>query len=216
MQTALEFALAPIRAGTVVRIYNEGLTGLLYDKSYEEALGEEAPGVLYGVGEDLHDDDATISALRSGRLLVFGMHGDGGIDMEVVVGDPLTEAELANGRWLQDGPCFVDVPGGQLCIHSYDSLPIGDFPPESVSPGGLVEVPPGRYHARLYRKQWWELRDDDAPEFSADEETRLSEEVISDVLVLTPFRAGEEWPDVHNVLFAECIGFEAREGVEAD
>lgn len=194
----------------VVRIYNDGLTGLLYDQGDEEALREAAPSVLYGVGADLFDDEPTMAALREGRLLVYGMHEDNGIAMEVIVGAPLTAEELARGEWLQAGPGHVHVPSGQLCIHSYNSLPIGDFEPPMEDPGGLVTLPPGRYHARLYRKEVPTLSEEASEAITADEWGRISEEAITDVLVLTPFAAGEAVPDVHNVLFGDCIDFEVE------
>lgn len=212
MSTALEFALARVRPdSTVVRIYNEGLTGLLYDRAEEAALGEEGPAVLYGCGSDLHDDEATVSALRAGRLLVYGMHGDSSIAMEVVVGAPLGDAELAGGRWLQDGPGHLHLPSGELCIHSYNSLPIGDFEPESCDPGGFVSVPPGHYHVRLYRKDGVGEEHDDSDGGSGDEHARVEAGHIDDVLVLTPFAAGDAPAREHNVLFGACIDFEARE-----
>jgi hypothetical protein len=207
------FMFEQLRADSqVVRIYNDGLTGLLYDQGDEEVLREEAPSVLYGAGSDLFDDEATMSALRAGHLLVYGMHVDNGIDMEVIVGAPLTEAELARGDWLQAGPCHINLPSGRLCIHSYNSLPIGDCEPDS--PGALVALPPGRYHARLYRKEMPALSDEESNALTGEDWQRMSDEAITDVLVLTPFAAGEPIPDVHNVLFGDCIDFEA-EGASA-
>jgi hypothetical protein len=216
MRTAFEFALARIRPDSrVVRVYNDGLTGLLYDQAEEEALREEAPGILFGAGADLHDDEATMSALRSGRLLVYGMHTDNGIAMEVAVGAPLTDAELADGLWLQAGPGHVHLPSGRLCIHSYNSLPIGDFEPDPMEPGGRIDVSPGRYHVRLYRKDGVAPEADDSADWSVEDCMKLDEEAIGDVLVLTPFAPGEATPEVHNVLFGDCIDFDAREVAEA-
>lgn len=216
MSIAMDFALARVRQdSTVVRVYNDGLTGLLYDRSEEAALREEAPAVLYGCGSDLHEDEATVSALRSGRLLVYGMHDDNSIAMEVVVGAPLSGTELPEGQWLQDGPGHLHLPSGGLCIHSYNSLPIGDFEPESCDPGAFVNVPPGHYHVRLYRKDGVGEERDDSDSWSSDDFMRVDAEHIDDVLVLTPFAADDIPAREHNVLFGECIDFEAREAAEA-
>jgi hypothetical protein len=208
MRTAFDFAVNPIRPDShVVRVYNDGLTGLLYDLAAEEALRDAAPQILFGAGSHLFDDAATRTALASGELLAYGMHGDSEIAVEVVVGAPLTEQELADGRWWQSGPCHIALPSGCLCIHSYNSLPIGDFEPDPMTPGGVVHVPPGRYHVRMYRKDWPAMLDAGTAGDDAVDQWQLAEEAIGDVLVLTPFVSGESVPAVHNVLFAECIGF---------
>lgn len=209
MRTPLEIALEPIRPDShVVRVYNDGLTGLMYDESDEEAIRDAQPQILYGAGIDVLDDEATMALLRSGRLLVFGMHGDDGFDIEVMVGAPLTDAELAEGVWLQAGPCHIDLPSGRLCVHSYNSLPIGDFEPDPMTPGAVVEVPPGRYHVRLYRREWGAMEQAGIPAYEAAEAEGRSDEVIDDVIVLTPFADGEAVPDVHNVMFGDCIDIE--------
>jgi hypothetical protein len=216
VREAFEFALAKVRPDScVVRVYNEGLTGLLYDRDNEAALAEAEPAILFGCGEDLHDDEATMAALRSGRLLAFGMHGDDSIAMEVVTGDPLTPRELAGGRWLEAGPGYLDLPGGRLCIHSYNSLPIGDFAPEAADPGGFVDVPPGRYEVRLYRKDGVEPERDESDSWSGEDYEKVDAERISDVLVLTPADHVPVPAGHHNVLFGECIDFAARDVAEA-
>lgn len=214
--TPFEFLLHPMRPGSqVVRVYNDGLTGLLYDQGEEEAIRDAGPQVLFGAGADLFDDEATMTLLREGRLLVYGMHEDNEIAMEVIVGEPLTEAELARGEWLQDGPCHIDLPSGRLAIHSYNSLPIGDFEPGQQDPGGLATVEPGRYHARLYRKEASSVTDADYDNLGEGGYAYLSANTIIDVLVLTPFAAGETLPEMHNVLFGDCIDFAPENAVEA-
>lgn len=216
MRTASEFALARVRPDSrIVRVYNDGLTGLLYDQAEEEALRVEAPAVLFGAGADLHDDEPTMAALRSGRLLVYGMHTDNSIAMEVVVGEPLTDAELGDGLWLKAGPGQLHLPSGQLSIHSYNSLPIGDFEPDPMEPGGRVDVPPGRYHVRLYRKDGVLPEADDSADWSVEDVTKLDAEAIGEVLVLTPFTPGEAAPLIHNVLFGDCIDFDALDAETA-
>lgn len=107
---------------------------------------------MFGAGDHLYDDRATMSALRPGRLLVYGTHTGNSVDMEVIADAPLTRPELADGLWLQAGPGHIDLPSGHLCIRSCNSLPIGGFEPDPTEPGGRADVPPGRYRVRLYRK----------------------------------------------------------------
>jgi hypothetical protein len=201
------FATRPVRAGsTVLRVYNEGLTGLVYDRANEAVIRRSGALMLHGIGRAVYADAKSTRLRASGTLLVFGLHGDGELALELVVGPPLDAAELGAGPWLESGPAYVELPSGALRLHSYDSLPMGDNDGPTEHPGAEAQLPSGRYEARLYRKDFRALP---AAQCEALEAARRDGSgCIDDVLVLTPMAVDAPSPSSHNVLFGECIGFE--------
>ncbi len=199
----------PIRAGsTPVHIYNEGLTVLLYDKSIEPEMRRQEPKIIYYAGRESFEDPLTRSFLVSGKLLLFGLHGDGGVDLEILVGSPLTMDELQTGLWFPCQTGWLNLPSGNLCIHSYNSLPMGDNGEEPFDKGAEVIVPVGRYQALLYRKNWEEMNAAGRMnlEWAADAGIDVyGKGRIDDVLVLSPLEESEPSPDIDNILFRECM-----------
>jgi hypothetical protein len=197
----------PIRKGaTPVHIYNEGLVVLLYDQANEGRIRDADPQVIWGVGADTFADPATQALLASRELLVYGMMGDGGVDLEVVVGSLLTDKELAGGVWYPAEAGYLSLPSGRLCVHSYNTLPMGDNGDDPPDKGAVLEVPAGAYRVTLYRKNWDEMEEkgmmtlDQAQEAGIDvyEHGRVDE-----VIVLTP--AAEPAKDTTNILFHNCL-----------
>lgn len=213
----LHFLTGPIRPGaTPVHVYNDGLVVLMYDVSREKALKKSKPAILFGAGRDEFRDKPTRAALDAGHLLVYGMPTDSGTHADVVVGAPLTDAERAGGAWLDDAG-WLDLPSGQLAIHSYNTLPIGD--PTDEGGGALVTVPPGRYRVQIHRKDWSAM---DTDWHARGSEAGLGDDgAIDDVIVLVPLADGDAPPAGANILFGDCIDFDpnavsASSGTVAD
>ncbi len=183
----LRFVTGPIREGAQpVRVYNDGVVVFLYDAGRAEDIGQSAPEILEGLGLDALEDPR-LSALFARRSLVISLlRGDGGIDMEVVVGRKLTPKERSVGTWQVSKSVVLDLPTGLLEVHSYNSLPIGGIDPDE---GASVRVPKGTYTVTLYRKDW------DREEAAGRDWLEVAEAAgidvygngrIDEVLVLTP------------------------------
>jgi hypothetical protein len=136
----------PIRAGANgVTVFNSGLEVWLHDESSVPRLRESgAIAALTG------GDETRLRELMSDGLLVgYGLQQDDALDVEVVVGKPLTKAELARAAWLEPQTAFLRLPTGRLRVDSNDTSRIG--PEEPRDEGGAVPVPPGDYRVTLYR-----------------------------------------------------------------
>lgn len=197
----------PIRADArPVHIYNDGLAVFLYDEGHAAEIRGADPRILYYVDEEVFDDPSTKSLLAAGKMLVYGMHGDGGGDLEVIVGDPLDQEELATGRWYPTERGFLALASGKLNVHSYNTLPMGDNDEDPEDEGAIVDVPPGNYAVHLYRKDWEKMEEDDIANLDEADEAGIDvyeDGRVDDVIVLTPtdrVSAGEA-----NVLFRSCI-----------
>jgi hypothetical protein len=174
-----------VPSGTPVRVQSDGLVVLLFDHSREKAIRRSQAEILYGVGTRTFRDSATAELLSTGTLLVYGLQGDGEIEATVIAGGALDDATAASDEgWL-------DLPSGALCIHSYDSLPMGDNGTRSPVKGARVEVAPGRYRVRIVRRG-------ESP----------------DTILLSPLGDGEPAPVAPNVLFGDCIGYEPPRAVD--
>ncbi len=171
--------------GFSIDIYNEGLGVYLYDASVEESLRESGALITQYFGDDSFHDSVSKEFLSTGRLLVYGLVGDGSVKATVTIGAPLGKKQLSGGEWLTESG-FLSLPSGRLCIHSANTLPMGDNGPRPDEAGACLEVPPGEYQVNVYRR--------------ADDEGGGP-----DRIVLTPWA---KKPKIeHNILFGECIGF---------
>jgi hypothetical protein len=140
----------PIRSGAQIgRVANGGLLVFIYDDADE-------PGIRAGNHPILSTFDGTrprkTGSLRS-RLIVYELHQEGDVNVEVVVGDPLTGAELALGNWYPPQLGHLTVTAGRLWMHTYGSLPMGERAGEAKQ-GASFDLPPGDYTLSLYRKRW--------------------------------------------------------------
>ena len=200
----------PIRAGAVpVHVYNDGLSVFLFDESNTEVIRKQNPEVVWSIGEQTFEEPKTRALIESGDLVVYGLSGDGGVDLEVVVGKPLDEQELSTGRWAAPQQTLLRLPSGRLCVHSYNSLPMGDNGEDSEEEGALVVVPAGDYILTAHRKDWDAMETegvvslDDADEAGIDvyEDGRIDE-----VIVLTPIADTAPLENAPSGLFLECFG----------
>src|SRR5687768_10869410 len=110
MTDPLRLVTGPIRPGAhPVHVYNDGLTGFMYDLSNEGAIRRKKPEVAFGVGRGTVEEKKTTALLRAGSLLVFGLPQDDTRGLEVVVGPPLSAEETAGARWVESVPGFLDL-----------------------------------------------------------------------------------------------------------
>lgn len=158
----------PRPGGRYVELFNSGLEVWLYDESHREALRRS--GAL-AFGRKTQESKYRTQA-RKGRIVAYSLRQDDALSLAVYVGDPLTDQELSESRWLEPQVALLDLPSGQLCVETNDScrlLPDGD------EPGGRLDVPPGRYRLTLYRVDHETLAREGLP-WSAPQE----------IVVLTP------------------------------
>ncbi len=197
----------PVRPGAIpVHIYNEGLVAFLYDEANEERIRDADPEIIWGAGADALEDPTTQGLLAAGELLVYGLHGDGGVDLEVVVGAPLLEKELSSGQWYPPETGFLSLPSGRLCLHSFNTLPMGDNDDDPPDEGAVVEVPAGAYRVTLYRKNWDEMESSGMVTFDQAQEAGIDvygQGRVDEVIVLTP--AQKVPAGTTNILFRYCL-----------
>jgi len=147
-------SLAAFREGVCkIDTYNDGLTVFLYDAAQRVELDDINIGEV--VEAHLGVDELELQYRQisdAGRLVAYQLDQDDEISAELAVGVPLSDAERAT---LGVGPpqhTFLDVPSGELCVESYNSLKLGAFPGEET--GVKVQVPPGEYTLSLYQKDF--------------------------------------------------------------
>jgi len=139
--------LDSVRKGsTRVDVSNSGMEVWLYDNANMETI-RDSRGKNPGAGGMPPN---FMAQTRKGLVVGYSMEGDGAVDPAVFVGEPLSEKELAAGRWLEPQRAFLRLPSGTLCVESNDVSRIG---PERYSEAGgaRVKVPPGDYRLTLYR-----------------------------------------------------------------
>jgi hypothetical protein len=207
MEEGYQIILGPIRGGAKsAHVYNDGLTVFMYDAANEAGIRDADPKAIWYIDADTPNDPATAALVDSGDLVIYGMHGDGEIGIEVVVGEDLTEAELLTGRWYKPQRGRINLPTGRLCIHSFNSIPMGDNGDVPDDEGAVVEVPPGSYAVTLHRKDWdtMELEGVADLEEAGEAGVDVWEARIDDIVVLTRLQAPEAAAS-GTILFAECI-----------
>ena len=197
----------PVRPGAIpVHVYNEGLVVFLYDEANEVRIRDTDPEIIWGAGTDALEDLTTQELLAAGELLIYGLQGDGGVDLEVVVGSPLTEKELSGGQWYPPETGYLSLPSGRLCVHSYNTLPMGDNDDDPPDEGAVVEVPAGIYRVTLYRKNWDEMESAGMVTFDQAQEAGIDvygQGRVDDVLVLSPVQKAAA--GTTNILCRYCL-----------
>lgn len=177
--------MIPLRSdSTLVDFYNDGLLIFLYDEANLELL-TSADTDVFDEGMPEEPDEVFASLARDGTIVAFELEQDDMPALEVAVGPPLDEAELARGRWWPAQQAPISLPSGTLVIESYNNLRISSDFDDSEEPGARIELLPGDYLLTLYRIDW-----------DALEEAGLGEDLESwggpwHVITLTPRRAGE-------------------------
>ena len=105
---------------TPIQSYNEGLVVFLYDDANTDLIEKASPSILEGFGEDDATDPKLSDLATAGVLVVFELQGDGDLSIELAVGEPLTEVEIAEGGWsLPMQRARLKLPSGKLRIECY-------------------------------------------------------------------------------------------------
>jgi hypothetical protein len=128
--------------GARLSLRNSGREVWLYDDANRAAIRAAGPGMG---GAPARIPELT----RAGLLLGVSLQQDDDLEVEVIVGAPLTSSELAAARWLEPQTALLRLPSGKLSVEPNDSSRIGPEPP--TEKGGVVAVPPGDYRVTLYR-----------------------------------------------------------------
>jgi hypothetical protein len=151
-------------------VYNEGLCVYVRDDGQDAALRALIASRKFGK----QDPQATFyerlalpafgnAVARDGLAFAFDLQQDDEIDIEVLVGPPLTPAQLADALWMVPQTTWLRLPTGLLRIDTPNTMSLDPDPGDD--PGGVAKVPPGDYEIRLYRVDWdamhREERDDD-------------------------------------------------------
>jgi hypothetical protein len=136
-------------------LFNSGLEVWLYDQASTEAIRDSSAFEALYQGDTEQFEARMQPLIEAGRIVAYGMEGDGPIDIEVIVGDPLTAAELALARWMEPQEALLCLPTGKLCVDSNDTL---RFNADATDPGAVLEVPPGSYRLTLYRLDWDDMQ----------------------------------------------------------
>lgn len=187
-----------IRPGSKpLHVYNEGLMVYLLDqKNLKKLMASDAD---FESGFDQDEDEADPDLLeltKAGLFLSYELEQDDEVTVEVVAGPPLTEAELAVGRWFAPQQGFLKLPSGKLRVHTPNTLPLDDDEPEDKP--GRFDTEPGDYVVTLYRLDWDELRNDGivADDDDVEDEDDIREwEGPQEVIVLTPAAEAEAIPE---------------------
>ncbi len=150
---------AKVRSGAQrLSVYNEGLCVYVHDEAHDSEIR-----ALLGSGEygDLSNNNffdclsmpafGAVVAKR-GLAFAFELDQDDGIDIDVVVGPPLTSTQLADAQWMQPQRTWLRLPSGRLRVDTPNTMPLDPDPGDD--PGGVATVPPGDYEVRLYRVDW--------------------------------------------------------------
>lgn len=181
-----------------IEIYNEGLTVFLYDHTNETLIREKNPKIIWFAGTDAFEDAATRILLQSGDLLIYGLHGDSIVEPEILIGEPLRNDELFHAIWHEPECGFLNLPSGKLCIHSFNTLPMGDNGSEPGDEGAVIDVPSGQFKVTIYRKNitaMYEINED------------WDAESANEIIVLTPVK---EFTKTENILFRYCLEQKGR------
>ena len=150
-----------------VQLDNSGLLVFLRDPAHDGTLNGAPPSVLSHFTGPLDAKDEALLKLQAGTLVAFELPQDDAVDVEIIVGQPLTAKQQA-GKYHDPERTSLVIPSGTLRIETYESLSVG--PNRGADEGRSLAVRPGEYVLSLYRRT-------DAP-------TRGKSK--GDVIVLTP------------------------------
>src|SRR5262249_23220922 len=150
---------------------NEGLLVYLYDEKNRQTLIEQnAHDLLHGsLGEEKEKKLAPLSHSRV--VVAYELYQDDPIEVDVVVGEPLTANEMKPIRglkWHKPQKTLLSLPSGCLRVETPNSC---HFEPdeEPQEAGATIQVPAGEYVLTLYHvdlketddevwKTYWEER----------------------------------------------------------
>lgn len=154
-----------IRPGAIrADVYNEGLCVYLHDEANTDRLRvmiadkkkfpQCSPKKTFF--ENLSTAKLSKEAKSAGLALAYTLDQDDEVSVDVVIGDPLNEKELAVAEWLDPQRARIALPSGRLRIDTPNTMPLD--PDDKHDAGAVVDVPPGDYVLTLYRVDWDELR----------------------------------------------------------
>jgi hypothetical protein len=169
----------PLRDGAQrAELYNDGLVVYLYDLSFRESLKSDNAWDQVNAAFDAEKPDKALKQfLNSQRLAAYELQQDDEVLADVVVGPPLTSAELKSRKgvkWFKAQTTLLKVPTGALRVECANSCEIG--PEEPTDPGATLKVPPGDYLLSLYRIDWAAMKEADSN----------PPKVVGETIVLTP------------------------------
>lgn len=143
---------------TRLSVYNEGLCVYVHDDGHDKEIRAMLGSGKYGeLSNNTFYDSLSIPAFgavvaKRGLAFSFELDQDDEIEIEVVVGPPLTSERLADAHWMEPQLTWLHLPSGRLRVDTPNTMPLDPDPGED--PGGVAAVPPGNYEARLYRVDW--------------------------------------------------------------
>ncbi len=189
--------LAAIRpGGRRFEVYNEALCVYLYDESHTETLRKliDNKGNPHETFYDNLSTPAFAKAVAAKHLaLAYELQQDDEVFVEVIVGPPLTDNELAVARWLPVQRSQLSLPSGRMRIDSPNTMPLDEEDPEDN--GAVCEVPADDYVFNLYRVDWTDCERDG-----------IKYKGPGEVIVLSPFTDAETIEDGPVILeFPEAV-----------
>lgn len=168
-----------------IEAYNDGLIVFLYDDANSTEIQAADPTILEGFGEEDAKDPQLAALAKSGTLVAFELEQDDELSIELAVGDPLSDEELANGHWLKPQQALLHLPSGDLRIEGYNNLQFDEFA-EDEEPAPRVSIPAGDYQLTLYRRDISRYEDEDAEPPEPLQVITLTPGMGSAVEVITP------------------------------
>lgn len=132
-------------------VYNEALLVYLWDESHLPQLQSSEADFESGYAESDAEIDKPLKKLaKDGILVAYELPQDDGVSFEVVIGTPLTKAEVMAGPWGKPATANLRLPSGVLRVDTANTLTVEG---EQDEEPGRVTVPPGDYVLSLYRRE---------------------------------------------------------------
>ncbi len=131
--------------GWRISVPNSGLEVWLYDDAHREAIRRAGSDDAGFGGMPPQFSERT----QQGLIVGYSLAQDDDLDLEIHVGETLTEDELSVARWLEPQTAFLWLPSGTLCIESNDASRLGPETPTET--GARLDLPRGDYRVTLYR-----------------------------------------------------------------
>ncbi len=189
--------------------FNSGMEVWLYDEANLEKI--KASGAIDALleGDEEAFDKKMKVLLKEGLLVAYGMEGDGGVDIDVIVGEPLSKKELSIACWLKVQKAYLSLPSGKLCVESNDCLRLGSEEP--TDKGAVLKLAPGNYLLNLYRIDWDEMERKEIENYQGPQEVIVltagaSVKALSKAPSILPFERPANPAADYAVIGDEVIG----------
>lgn len=176
-----------IRSGSKrLSIDNESLIVFLYDESHSATLAESGADFESGYAEtDSETEPALKKLAKNSVLFAYELRQDDAVELEVIVGQPLSRSELSQGLWMKPQRGHLILPTGKLRIDTGLTLPMNQSGEQPDEEPGRVMLSPGIWMCTLYRLDW------DAMMQRGVVSTPEAWNGPNEVVVLTPLAQGE-------------------------